>query len=206
VSVPAATVPRGVVPVLQRPEGVEPLPLVIVTPGRNLVRQGEATRGLWRIDSGVLRAEALAPDGRELVVDLLGPGDLVGEPGSEPSPVTVRAVRPARLQPVAPTAAGPLLARRAHRAVGLACDLAWRDVPTRVEHRLVDLAARFGRPVDGGTLIPLTLTQEEIAGLAGTSRATVNRVLRAEAKKGTVELRRGRTSVLNPQALAKRAS
>jgi len=190
VSVPAATVPRGVVPVLQRPEGVEPLPLVIVTPGRNLVRQGEATRGLWRIDSGVLRAEALAPDGRELVVDLLGPGDLVGEPGSEPSPVTVRAVRPARLQPVAPTAAGPLLARRAHRAVGLACDLAWRDVPTRVEHRLVDLAARFGRPVDGGTLIPLTLTQEEIAGLAGTSRESANRALHVLLASGRIGRRR----------------
>ena len=189
-SVPAATVPRGVVPVLQRPEGVEPLPLVIVTPGRNLVRQGEATRGLWRIDSGVLRAEALAPDGRELVVDLLGPGDLVGEPGSEPSPVTVRAVRPARLQPVAPTAAGPLLARRAHRAVGLACDLAWRDVPTRVEHRLVDLAARFGRPVDGGTLIPLTLTQEEIASLAGTSRESANRALRVLLASGRIGRRR----------------
>ena len=189
-SVPAATVPRGVVPVLQRPEGVEPLPLVIVTPGRNLVRQGEATRGLWRIDSGVLRAEALAPDGRELVVDLLGPGDLVGVPGSEPSPVTVRAVRPARLQPVAPTAAGPLLARRAHRAVGLACDLAWRDVPTRVEHRLVDLAARFGRPVDGGTLIPLTLTQEEIAGLAGTSRESANRALHVLLASGRIGRRR----------------
>jgi CRP-like cAMP-binding protein len=190
VSVPAATVPRGVVPVLQRPEGVEPLPLVIVIPGRNFVRQGEATRGLWRIDSGVLRAEALAPDGRELVVDLLGPGDLVGEPGSEPSPVTVRAVRPARLQPVAPTAAGPLLARRAHRAVGLACDLAWRDVPTRVEHRLVDLAARFGRPVDGGTLIPLTLTQEEIASLAGTSRESANRALRVLLASGRIGRRR----------------
>jgi CRP/FNR family cyclic AMP-dependent transcriptional regulator len=48
------------------------------------------------------------------------------------------------------------------------------------------------------------LTQEEIAELAGTSRATVNRVLREAERKGTVELRRGRTAVLDLEGLARR--
>ncbi len=42
-------------------------------------------------------------------------------------------------------------------------------------------------------------------GLAGTSRATVNRVLRAEVRRGTVELHRGQTTVVDPAGLAKRA-
>ena len=54
-----------------------------------------------------------------------------------------------------------------------------------------------------GTVIPLS--QQEIAGLAATSRATVNRVLRAEAARGTVELHRGQTTIADPAALAKRA-
>ena len=39
--------------------------------------------------------------------------------------------------------------------------------------------------------VVVPLTQEDIAGLAGTSRATVNRVLREEERRGTVELEAG---------------
>ena len=46
--------------------------------------------------------------------------------------------------------------------------------------------------------------QEDLAGLAGTSRATVNQVLRDEEDRGTVKLARGRTSVLDPDELARR--
>jgi CRP-like cAMP-binding protein len=49
------------------------------------------------------------------------------------------------------------------------------------------------------------LTQEELAGLAGTSRATVNRVLREEEGRGAVKLGRGRTAVLDEESLTRRA-
>jgi CRP-like cAMP-binding protein len=48
------------------------------------------------------------------------------------------------------------------------------------------------------------LTQEDIAAMAGTSRATVNRVLREEAKLGVVALARGRTTVLDIGELERR--
>ena len=51
----------------------------------------------------------------------------------------------------------------------------------------------------------LPLTQEELAMFAGASRGTVNRVLRDEEKRGTIELRRGKTIVLDLDALRKRA-
>jgi CRP-like cAMP-binding protein len=50
----------------------------------------------------------------------------------------------------------------------------------------------------------IPLTQEEIAEIAGTSRATVNRVLREEERRGVIELKRGRTIVVDPQQLASR--
>ena len=175
---------------LQRPEGLEPLPLVILPAGRCLIRQGEASPGLWTIESGILRTATLSPEGRELIVDLLGPGDLVGEPTSAPSMLTVGAIRPARLRPLAVAGAASLLAARSHRATRLACDLAWQDVQARVERRLIDLASRFGRPVEGGTLIPLTLTQEDIAGLAGTSRESANRALAVLLASGRIARRR----------------
>jgi CRP-like cAMP-binding protein len=91
-----------------------------------------------------------------------------------------------------------LLARRLRRQSELLVEALFVSAEARVLRRLVELARLYGDEIP--------LTQEEIAGLAGTSRATVNRVLRAEAKKGTVELSRGRTSVLDAQALARRAS
>jgi CRP-like cAMP-binding protein len=50
----------------------------------------------------------------------------------------------------------------------------------------------------------IPLTQEEIAEIAGTSRATVNRVLRDEERRGVIELKRGRTVVLDPEQLTRR--
>jgi CRP/FNR family transcriptional regulator, cyclic AMP receptor protein len=73
-------------------------------------------------------------------------------------------------------------------------------VERRVLRRLAELSEVYaGRD----SVIPLT--QEQLAEMAGTSRATVNRVLREEQERGTVELRRGRTAVLDPEAIARRA-
>lgn len=68
----------------------------------------------------------------------------------------------------------------------------------RVLRRLLEVADQF----DDG-VVPLN--QEDIASLAGTSRATVNRVLREEEARGTVRLGRGRTVVLDAEALGGRA-
>jgi CRP-like cAMP-binding protein len=57
----------------------------------------------------------------------------------------------------------------------------------------------------GTSSTSIPLSQAEIADLAGTSRATVNRVLRAEQARGLIELRRGVTHVSDPAALARRA-
>jgi CRP/FNR family transcriptional regulator, cyclic AMP receptor protein len=74
------------------------------------------------------------------------------------------------------------------------------DAETRVRRHLRHLASVYER--DGESVIPLT--QEEIAEIAGTSRATVNRVLREEERRGAIELKRGRTRVVDPEQLARR--
>ncbi|HLX31176.1 MAG TPA: Crp/Fnr family transcriptional regulator [Gaiellaceae bacterium] len=76
-------------------------------------------------------------------------------------------------------------------------------VDRRVLRRLNELARLYGPNSDGAIEIPLT--QEELAGLAGTSRATVNTVLRTAEKRGVIELHRGKTTILNPDELARRA-
>jgi CRP-like cAMP-binding protein len=72
----------------------------------------------------------------------------------------------------------------------------------RLLRRLRDLSEVY-RGADGSAVIPLT--QEELAEFAGAARATVNRVLRDEQTHGTIELQRGKTRVLDPEELARRA-
>jgi CRP/FNR family cyclic AMP-dependent transcriptional regulator len=67
----------------------------------------------------------------------------------------------------------------------------------RVLRRLVEVAALYP---DG--VVPLT--QEDLASLAGTSRATVNRVLREAEERGSLALGRGRTTVLDADELERR--
>lgn len=90
-----------------------------------------------------------------------------------------------------------LLAQRLRRTSELLAEALFVSAETRVLRRLGELVSLYG-PV-------VPLAQEELAGLAGTSRATVNRVLRKEVERGTVALARGRVTVLDAAALAARA-
>ncbi len=72
----------------------------------------------------------------------------------------------------------------------------------RVLRRLVALTHAYG---DGspGTVVPVT--QETLAGMAGTTRPTANLALRAAEAAGLVTLDRRRIRVDDPAGLARRA-
>lgn len=164
----------------------EPLPLNCLTVGRVVVRQGDLAPRPLVVLSGALVDRSLSAEGRELVLAVLGPGDLATPAPGRRSPGTVRALRVSRLREALPREIAPLLAARAERSAELACDLAWMSVVDRLERRLEDLAARFGRPVPGGELIDLFLTQSDLAALVGASREHVNRALGSLERSGRI--------------------
>jgi len=75
------------------------------------------------------------------------------------------------------------------------------DAETRVARRVLELGRVYGTSPP----IVIPLIQDDLAALAGTSRATVNRVLREAERRGLVELGRGRTILLDPEGLARLA-
>jgi CRP/FNR family cyclic AMP-dependent transcriptional regulator len=178
----------------------DPLPLLFdVHPGREIVHQGEAFPDAWVVRSGALLAEIVDEDGHRLVLDVLGPGDLVGGPPTATAEDSVRALVTSGLIAAGPIAVRDGLLRRARRATWLACAIAWDRIGDRVLARLEDLAARFGRPVPGGRRIDLPLTQEHLAALTGSTRESVNRALAELAAAGRVE-RSGGRYVVRPAA------
>jgi CRP-like cAMP-binding protein len=75
------------------------------------------------------------------------------------------------------------------------------DAETRVARRVVEL----GRVYGDAPPVVIPLIQDDLAALAGTSRATVNRVLRDAERRGFVELGRGRTVLLDPVGMSRLA-
>jgi CRP/FNR family cyclic AMP-dependent transcriptional regulator len=95
-----------------------------------------------------------------------------------------------------------ILSAQLRRTNDLLLEFLYLPAERRVLRRVLELSAMY--PGDAAkTVVPLT--QVHLAGLAGTSRETVNRVLRAEAARGTIELARGKIIVLDPAALEGRA-
>ena len=90
-----------------------------------------------------------------------------------------------------------LMAEQLRRSTDRIVEAHYVDAETRVRRRVAELTGTY----DSG-VVPLT--QEDIAAMAGTSRATVNRVLREEERAGAVALARGRTTVLDADSLRSR--
>jgi CRP/FNR family cyclic AMP-dependent transcriptional regulator len=89
------------------------------------------------------------------------------------------------------------LALRVRRLSDLLLEAHYIPADRRVLRRLAEFAA-------AGGVIPLT--QEELSNLAGTSRATVNRVVRDAQARGELDVRRGRIEVVDAGALSARVS
>ena len=89
-----------------------------------------------------------------------------------------------------------LLARQLQRTNQLLSEALYVSAERRVLRRLLELGPVYGGR-EGEQAIPIT--QEQLAALAGASRATVNAVLSTERRRGTIEVRRGATLVLDQE-------
>jgi CRP/FNR family transcriptional regulator len=97
------------------------------------------------------------------------------------------------------------LGQRLRRTNESLADLVFSDVPGRVAKAVLDLAQRFGRPVEGGIMVAHDLTQEELAQLVGASRETVNKALADFVGRGWIRLEARAVMILDAEKLTKRS-
>lgn len=189
--------------------------------GEIVFHHGDPADTLHLIVRGYFAARLETRLGDTVTMAVHGPGDAFGELsllGSEQSRSTTVAALAAgetyavrredfsRLRqeyPEVNDVLARLLAERLRRTTELLSEALFVSAELRVLRRLTELARLYGAGAPD-TVVPLA--QHELAELAGTSRATVNRVLRAEAQQGSVSLRRNQVVVLDPQGLAARAA
>jgi CRP-like cAMP-binding protein len=183
--------------------------------GEVVFHRDDPADSLHLVVRGRFGARVLTPLGDSVLVEVLGPGQSFGElallSSDSRRSATVEALGAGetrsvfrddftvlqRNHPGVKDVLLRLLAEQLRRSTDRVVEAHYVDAETRVRRRLVELAATY----EDGTV---PLTQEDIAAMAGTSRATVNRVLREEAKLGVVALARGRTDVLDAAGLESR--
>jgi len=188
--------------------------------GTIICHQGDPTTHVFCLMAGLVKIVSSTTDGHQIVLALRGEGDIVGEVAGETTGrrnATIQAVDDVRALIVPYSKFDPFLqsspgAGRAYRHV---VTERWNDADTmlrsravttgaqRLAWRLVELAERYGHPVDGRTHLAMPLTQDELASLVGTSRATVTRAFANWRKRGFIRTGQRQITILDVTALLK---
>ncbi|MBI3055627.1 MAG: Crp/Fnr family transcriptional regulator [Betaproteobacteria bacterium] len=174
-----------------------------------VITEGEFTRSLYVILSGKVKVYLDDKNGKELVLDVKGPGEYFGEMVLDEGPrsASVVTTEPCRFAVISTTEFKNLLLKHPqlalhvlenliHMVRGLnehVRSLALLDVYGRVARMLLDLAVEQG----GNHVIPEKLTQQEMASRVGASREMINRILRDLATGGYIRVEGKRIIITN---------
>jgi CRP/FNR family transcriptional regulator, cyclic AMP receptor protein len=189
-------------------------------PRATVVTEGEPGDELFIVVSGRCVVQATTVDGAAVTFTVLGPGQTFGElalvDGRQRRTGTVVAL--SELDTLVLRRADFVLLRESYPAVdrllveALAAQVErlsrhlleslYVPVEQRIIRRLIAVAGLYGGLEPGVTVV---FTQEDLASLAGTTRPTVNGVLRSLEDEGGLVIGRGRVEIVDPQVLRRRA-
>lgn len=180
--------------------------------------QGEEAHSFFVLVHGHVRAAKTTPDGQQIVVRYVSPGEVFGVAQAialTHYPATATAVVDSVVL-AWPSAAWsrfvarhPTLASSALRTVGSrlqdahtrVMEMTTEEVERRVAHALLRLAKQAGRKVEKGVEIDFPITRQDVAEMTGTTLHTVSRILSAWEQQGLVAGGRQRIQLLDPHKL-----
>jgi CRP/FNR family cyclic AMP-dependent transcriptional regulator len=190
---------------------------VQVEKGQFIFFQSDPSEKVYLVRSGLVSIVLESPDGREMVINEMRPGDLFGEVGvltGRPRSASA-IVRKEGILLELPRqaflgilAAEPTLARRildvtANRLRGSSereSALAFLDAQARLARLLLQLEELEEQKTERGYV---TISQEELAQRTGQTRQTVAKALGRWRRAGWLITGRGHIMLLNREALAK---
>jgi CRP/FNR family transcriptional regulator, cyclic AMP receptor protein len=172
-------------------------------PGSTICGEGEPATHVFILVAGWVKVLSVTSEGHEELLALRGHGDIIGEIAGETDGfrvASVRAVDQVHSLIVGHTRFSSFLGGHpdADRAYHRVLARRWSDSDAELRRRsstsggqrlagvLLDLAALFGVAGSGGVEIAELLSQDELASLAGTSRATVARALATWRNRGII--------------------
>ena len=187
-----------------------------------LFRQGDAGTHAYVIISGRLKVAAAGEDGKQTLLRIMDPGEVIGEISlldSQPRSGTVTALDPAELLVIQRRDLIPFLEQHPKTAIKLLRALAERlrsisvqledrvflNLPPRLAKKLLALSETYGQPVARGVRIDLKLKQGELGEMVGTSRESINKQLRTWTGQGLLKSEKGYITIVEPRELERLA-
>jgi CRP/FNR family transcriptional regulator len=187
---------------------------------RVIFREGDSSDTCYVVRSGHARAVLEHPDGRTITLAHFGPGDIFGELAmfdderrsatvetlDEVDAVAVLGSDMRRLLRDHPDLAVKLvisLGRRLREANDRLTRQSFQTVQSRVAVVLSELVERARQEGAGERDVLVTITQADVAQLAGSSRESASRFLAVLERAGLVTQGRGRITVHEPEALTR---
>lgn len=158
--------------------------------------------------------------GRELVLEMFGPGDVFGEIALlDGSPRTADAVTidecellvldrrdfiPFLLEHSdASVRMLEVLTQRLRRTTQLLEDVAFRGGPSRLARRFIHLAEFSGRDVENGVYVDMSLSQQQLGDMVGMTRESINKQLKHWRDEGLITWSRGYYTIMDIEELSK---
>jgi CRP/FNR family transcriptional regulator, cyclic AMP receptor protein len=178
-------------------------------------RKDEPADGLYLLFSGSLQAIDIAEDGREIGLNLIGPGSFFGELSvidGLPRSAHIIALQPSTVGVIPQVAAREIFYKQPATAEAMMRHLtelvrnlsnyrALLAIPN-AQQRVYALLQQLGRRMPGGlTVIPNLPKQQEVAIMINTSRETVSRAVAQLVAMGVLEKDYRRLIVRDPQRL-----
>lgn len=186
-----------------------------------LMYEGQAGTEVMVLVAGRVKIAYLTRDGREVVLDFRGPGELIGEMAVVDGQLrsnTVQAIEDVEVLAVpaadfralvasSPTLSNQLLQimiRRFRDSDRKVIEFGASQAVGRVAARLLEMVERFGTETPTGHTIDLPITQDELAGWTGSSREAVAKALATLRELGLIATDRRRFTVLDLDGLERR--
>lgn len=183
------------------PRGLDGYPHRELGKAELLYRAGDSADTVYRVVHGLVKLAIDVPSGKERIVGIAGPGDLIGAlaPGTVALRESAEALSASVVVTVVPreeaAAFEPALFRAAGDQLTRMTDaLEDSELPVgaRLARALLRLGERFGQQSEGGVVrITLPLTHENLAAMVGAARETTTATLGDMRRLGLLEGTRG---------------
>jgi CRP/FNR family cyclic AMP-dependent transcriptional regulator len=183
--------------------------------GAVIFSKGDPGTSLYAVISGTVKISVSSPDGRNAILNLIGPGEVFGEvsvldgkarttdgtanTNCEIFVIDRREFLPfVRSQPALAMKFIELLCQRVRWTSDQVEQVILQDLPGRLASALLGLTER--RKLDP-TSRTIAITQQEISEMVGMTRESINKQLRAWAARSWVRLEHGAIVVLEADSL-----
>jgi CRP-like cAMP-binding protein len=182
--------------------------------------QDDPATNFYILIEGRIRLSEVTPEGHQVLVRFVSPGEAIGIIAvlkNSVYPLAAQAVEDCRALAWDSTSLERLMERfpriainglrlvsqRWHEVEERYRELATERVERRIAQTLLRLVRQVGQKTEGGILINLPLTRQDLAEMTGTTHYTVSRIFSRWEQENLIETGRGRVIICYPHGLAR---